>query len=234
MRPDEHGKWSIFWFIEFQKRGAPHFHFFCSHSPVPNKVGNESRPETPIELARLWCSKAWYECVGSKDEKHLRAGVQLDYFRTGRAGTISYASKYARKQEQKTVPNEFKEVGRFWGVSGLRTTMSADFVVSDRQMMNVDGLAIRNKYKNGLIEMEKANEITIHRDFHGEIKWAYMKTDDARRRVLNATRILKLKMNALFDVPDYDWEPFDILEPEMWQDYCDRHSRGAFWQESAG
>ena len=152
MRPEEYGTWSIFWFLEFQKRGAPHFHYFCTHSPVPNKVGNESRIETPIELARLWCSKAWYECVQSGDEKHMRAGVQLDYFRTGRAGTISYASKYARKQQQKTVPDEFKEIGRFWGVSGLRATMSADFVLSDRQIMSPEGLAYRKQYKNICIQ----------------------------------------------------------------------------------
>jgi hypothetical protein len=178
-------------------------------------------------------AKAWYECVGSGDEKHLRAGVQLDYFRTGRAGTISYASKYARKQEQKTVPDEFKEIGRFWGVSGLRTTMSADFVVNDREMMNRDGIILRMKFKNGLCEMEKRKEIDIHRDHHGEIKWAYMKTDAARRTVLNALRVLKLKLGALFDIADFDWEPFDILDEEACEKYYKKHSGDSFWQESA-
>lgn len=111
--------------------------------------------------------------------------------------------------------------------------MSADFVISDRQMNNQDGLQLRIQYKKGLIRMEEAGEVTIHRDYVGEIKWVYMKTDDVRRRVLNATRILKLKMNALFDVADYDWEPFDILDEEMCQQYYDKHSRCAFWQENA-
>jgi len=48
----------------------------------------------------------------------------------GRAGTISYASKYAAKMEQKLTPKGFENVGRFWGVYGWRTTMSADTFVS--------------------------------------------------------------------------------------------------------
>ncbi len=234
MRPDEYGTWSIFWFLEFQQRGAPHFHFFCSHSPVPNKLGNEHRAESPIELARLWLAKAWYECVDSGDPKHLKAGTQLDYFRTGRAGTISYASKYARKQEQKRVPEQFSEIGRFWGVSGLRTTMSADFVLNDRQVMNQEGLRLRVKFIWGLKEMEKRSEVTIHRDRSGQVRWAYMKTDEARRTVLNALRVLKLKMNALFDVADYDWEPWDILDEEICQHYIERmEKRNVIWQTNA-
>ncbi len=225
MRPDEYGTWSVFWFLEFQDRGAPHFHFFCTHSPVPTKAGNEHRPETPIELARLWTAKAWYECVGSGDDKHLRAGTQLDYFRTGRAGSISYASKYARKQQQKQVPDGFEEIGRFWGVSGNSFTSSADFVLSDRQMLNAEALAMRVKFIWGLEQMQKRGEVDIHRDGTGQIRWAYMKTDIARKSVLNALRILRLKIDQVFDVPDYDWHPWDILDEEACQAYIDKYER---------
>jgi hypothetical protein len=234
MRPDEYGTWSVFWFLEFQQRGAPHFHYFCTHSPVPTKVGFENRPEQPIELARKWAAKAWFECVGSGDPKHLRAGTQLDYFRTGRAGTISYASKYARKQQQKRVPEDFTEIGRFWGVSGLRATSSADFVLNDRQMLNQEGLALRVKFNWGLKDMEKRGLLDIHYDRMGQIRWAYMKTDDARRTVLNSLRVLKLKMDTLFDVADYDWDPWDILEPELCEQYIQRQERrGLIWDYPA-
>jgi len=233
MRPDEYGSWSVFWFLEFQQRGAPHFHFFCTHSPVPTKSGYEDRPEQPIELARKWMAKAWFECVGSGDEKHLRAGTQLDYFRTGRAGTISYASKYARKQEQKRIPEGFSEIGRFWGVSGLRTTMSADFVLNDRQMMHKDGLYLRTTFLSGIKEMQKRGEVDIHYDKMGQIRWCYMKTDQARKTVLNALRVLKLKHNALFDVADYDWEPWDILDEEMCDMYVSQQEkRNEIWLSS--
>jgi hypothetical protein len=50
----------------------------------------------------------------------------------GRAGTISYASKYAAKSEQKIVPAEYDNVGRFWGVSGCRTIVEASTHIPSR------------------------------------------------------------------------------------------------------
>jgi len=94
--------WSIFWFLEFQSRGAPHFHFFTNH-------------EIPRHLLALW----WYDVVGSGDQRHLLAGTRIEYLRAGRSGAISYASKYSAKVEQKTVPAGFEDVGRFWGAVGL-------------------------------------------------------------------------------------------------------------------
>jgi len=104
---------SAFWFLEFQGRGAPHYHIFTNH---------------PVNKA--WASKRWYDIVRSEDIRHLHAGTRCEKLMRGRAGTISYASKYASKMEQKLTPLGFENVGRFWGVYGIRTTMSADTFVS--------------------------------------------------------------------------------------------------------
>lgn len=101
-------KFSIFWFLEFQERGAPHFHLFCTHS-----------------LPKDWCARAWYETVGSGDSRHLAAGTRVEALRSGRYGSCAYAAKYAAKCSQKLVPAQFLNVGRFWGVSGLRKCSSA-------------------------------------------------------------------------------------------------------------
>lgn len=87
------------WFLEFQERGAPHFHIFIS---------------LPVKKEKL--SLAWYRIVGSGDEKHLRAGTKVEWLRNPNAAGI-YASKYGAKAEQKEVPEEYKNVGRFWGMS---------------------------------------------------------------------------------------------------------------------
>jgi len=104
---------SCFWFLEFQKRGAPHFHIFTTWSP-----------------SKEWVSTTWYRIVNSDDPKHLKAGTRTEKLRAGRAGTISYASKYAAKLEQKRVPIGFENIGRWWGVYGCRITLSADVYVS--------------------------------------------------------------------------------------------------------
>lgn len=106
------GKHSSFWFLEFQSRGAPHFHIFTTWSPDYE-----------------WVAKRWYEIVNSEDIRHLHAGTRTEYLVAGRAGTISYASKYALKNEQKEVPKNYENVGRFWGVTGRRAVMSADTYV---------------------------------------------------------------------------------------------------------
>jgi hypothetical protein len=100
-----------FWFLEFQRRGAPHFHLF-----VTGEVDKD-------EL-----SSAWYKIVGSGDEKHLRAGTNVERIRKPHA-IAAYAAKYAAKVEQKSVPEGYEEVGRFWGTfGGVKVTPTAQIV----------------------------------------------------------------------------------------------------------
>jgi len=110
--PDELNSHSIFWFLEFQERGAPHFHLFLTRSPDKH-----------------WVARTWARIVGSNDSNHKRAGTRTEYLRTGRGGTICYACKYAAKQAQKTVPEEFLNVGRMWGINGVRKVLSAATIV---------------------------------------------------------------------------------------------------------
>jgi hypothetical protein len=89
-----------FWFLEFQRRGAPHFHMFATG-----------------EVEKEALSLAWYKIVGSEDEKHLRAGTKVERIKKPHA-IAAYAAKYAAKVEQKTVPEGYEGVGRFWGTFG--------------------------------------------------------------------------------------------------------------------
>jgi hypothetical protein len=88
-----------FWFLEFQKRGAPHFHGIIS-----KEVGDE-------ELR-----KEWFKIVNSNDAKHLIHGAHISPIRST-DGYAHYLTSYLTKEEQKIVPPEFQDVGRFWGYS---------------------------------------------------------------------------------------------------------------------
>jgi hypothetical protein len=88
------------WFLEFQKRGAPHFHVFLNGRVEASQV-----------------SQRWYEIVGSEDLNHLLAGTRIEMLREQHAA-CAYAAKYASKVEQKEPPEGFTEVGRFWGTFG--------------------------------------------------------------------------------------------------------------------
>lgn len=88
------------WILEFQNRGAPHFHVFVEHELDPQAVSN-----------------IWYQIVGTQDPRHLVAGTRCEYLRHPHA-VGAYAAKYAAKSDQKDVPKEFENVGRFWGTWG--------------------------------------------------------------------------------------------------------------------
>ena len=95
---------SYLWFLEFQKRGAPHFHVLIANG---FKVSGDIKRDV---------SERWYRIVGSGDERHLVAGTRVEKVRE-KDGARRYAVKYAQKAEQKTVPDEYRSVGRFWGHS---------------------------------------------------------------------------------------------------------------------
>lgn len=104
-----HGVSGGSWFLEFQARGAPHFHCYLNNWPNTGLKG---------------LAKAWFKIVGSTDKKHylwhlgkLSGRPCLEWLRVPHAAS-AYATKYATKQEQKKVPADFQSVGRFWGCWG--------------------------------------------------------------------------------------------------------------------
>lgn len=97
---------SFLWFLEFQRRGAPHVHILTDY-PIPSRRQDKKN-------VQRWVSQRWYDICASGDPKHLVAGTRIERLRnTDNPG--AYAVKYATKMEQKHVPEGFRDVGRFWG-----------------------------------------------------------------------------------------------------------------------
>lgn len=91
------------WCMEFQERGAPHFHVLVSEW-----------------IPKLWLSRSWFRIVGSGDPKHLRAGTKVQRVESREGAGQDMASvlkRYSAKKAQKVVPETFGRVGRFWGCS---------------------------------------------------------------------------------------------------------------------
>lgn len=87
------------WVLEFQQRGAPHYHIIASGVLPKDEL-----------------SERWYKIVGSGDEKHLRAGTQIGRIHS-KGHLHGYLSGYIKKLDQKIPPVGFENVGRFWGAS---------------------------------------------------------------------------------------------------------------------
>lgn len=113
------------WKLEFQRRGAPHFHIFCT---PPSSISGEQ--------FRAWLSSSWADIVAHPDPdergRHLRAGTGLDFAVGLRSDdpcrVATYFAKhqsagFGPKEYQHTAPQLWLDagsVGRFWGYWGLR------------------------------------------------------------------------------------------------------------------
>lgn len=151
------GEPSIFWFMEFQQRGAPHFHLFCTG-----------------ELPYAWVAQTWYGIVDSGDVQHLAAGTRTEAIRSGRWGTCAYASKYAAKSEQKLVPPNFENCGRFWGVCGNRKCLSATI---EFQAFDEKAEMEHKEFRTALVKLIKGHGKPLSR-LHGYTR-GYLITDSA-------------------------------------------------------
>lgn len=110
------------WFLEFQKRSAPHFHIMSNH-PAPS-VSQRAR------AAIIWVKATKtpdipYTSLRSR-KRHSLQTAMLEFSQgspkfweglRSRDAAKRYALKYCLKPEQKTVPKLYSNVGRFWGAS---------------------------------------------------------------------------------------------------------------------
>jgi hypothetical protein len=99
-----YGQFSAVWRLEFQKRGAPHYHLLM-WLPVPPAKHR-------LAVLRQRIAAAWTEIAGYGSTDHARAGTKVEIPRSWR-GVNSYAAKYMGKLEQ--LQGGTASVGRFWG-----------------------------------------------------------------------------------------------------------------------
>lgn len=97
---------SIFWWLEFQERGAPHFHYLATEW-----------------IGKHWVANAWAEITGGNALACSRVESIRHPDKIG-----NYVSKYIRKAEQKEIPLGFVDIGRMWGCSGPKIYQGERFI----------------------------------------------------------------------------------------------------------
>lgn len=116
------------WFLEFQKRGAPHIHVL---------MGKD------VEIDREWFASTWFRIVGSEDPKHYRVHLHEKQWQAvySADGCERYVAKYAHKTFQKHVPEGFENVGRFWGhPHHVKPKVYAVAQLNEEELINMIGL----------------------------------------------------------------------------------------------
>lgn len=131
------------WFLEFQKRGAPHFHIMLTCG-IPQEK---------------YASPLWARITKSGDFKHLKAGTQVKKFSSDK-DLLAFIANYAGKKEQKDVPENFTDIGRFWGSSHKLV----EGIVSLENVSSETINAIR-------VEYNKQRRFNIPKQFHFRYIW---------------------------------------------------------------
>jgi len=121
--------WGV-WRLEFQKRGAPHFHLLLWDGPIVEAVqaqrqngkmcmiaipGSRSRKNRKVFE---WLSETWFRVVGSGDDRHRQAGTRIEPVMSAN-GVMAYASKYLAKPTEEQAEIFQGGTGRHWGRIGL-------------------------------------------------------------------------------------------------------------------
>ncbi|MBV5330641.1 MAG: hypothetical protein JZU65_23925 [Chlorobium sp.] len=110
------------WCLEFQQRGAPHFHFFSDLEVTP--------------AVHSFLATSWVE-VSKGTPQSLKFHNHPSCFIPWSMKSGAYLAKeYIGKVEQKQVPENFQDVGRFWGASRNMKPQSS-LLYFDMQVLEV-------------------------------------------------------------------------------------------------
>jgi hypothetical protein len=120
--------WGV-WRLEFQKRGAPHFHLLLWDGPTVEAV-QAKRPNGKMCMIAIpgsrsrknrkvfeWTSESWFRVVDSRDEKHRHAGTRIEPVMSVN-GVMSYSAKYLAKPTEEQAETFEGGTGRHWGRIG--------------------------------------------------------------------------------------------------------------------
>lgn len=204
------------WRLEFQKRGAPHFHFLVWNGPKLQDVlevysqklqrtvwiGNPSNKEN--QKLYEWLSRTWYKIVGSGDKRHLAAGTRIEPVQSWN-GVVYYTSKYlAKLPDGNYAPQQEQDeqgfdipgtgyAGRYWGIinKSLFPIEKYEFPLTEEQFRKIKRPLIRK------LEKQLGKAITVYPD---EGITAYLGNEEA-------LKLLYWALGENYD-PDIEQAPF--------------------------
>lgn len=118
------GKLRIVWRMEYQERGAPHFHLLIFDAPF---------------ICRWWLSKAWVDSNDTKSWKNFLFGSNIKGIaeKGESRKVINYVCKYAGKVEEHVRNDDNEWCGRFWGKWNCETPNPVRFEFDPREALRV-------------------------------------------------------------------------------------------------
>jgi hypothetical protein len=133
------GKVAYIWVTEFQKRGAVHYHVLLDTPTPPKLFCMEAGLKwvTITQPSRETYRRRKGSYLTSDFEQAVRFNTHSEFWQPlrERDAAARYLSKYLLKSEQKIVPGNYRNVGRFWG-----TSRGLEMITPKRVMLSEDEL----------------------------------------------------------------------------------------------
>ncbi len=165
----------IFWFLEFQDRGAPHFHFFSTRL-----------------FKRGYIPRLWDWATNGDGGFVYQQKIKFNHHKFA----LWYASKYSAKCEQKIVPENYLSVGRFWGWRNcpplVSATTSVDWRTSSPEAWELI-IELLNYLKKEFTVRFSSNDISYCLEYYrieleqiSDVRFLYWEIKQLGGRVANA------------------------------------------------
>lgn len=145
------GPFEYVWVVEFQARGAPHFHLATTLAPPTfDDRWRFASIWTEISVPFIASYSSWLPENSKDNPGELRnTGNSCMAFHSHKKaweairkkdGVGRYFAKYANKLRQKKVPQDYHNIGRFWGASrGVRLPEGKHYHGTEAQVRELAG-----------------------------------------------------------------------------------------------
>jgi hypothetical protein len=123
------------WRLEFQERGAPHFHlmmFDCPFIPI-ERLTDFWKRATKNQALEDWSNGVDIKLITDRNEQRL---------------VSSYLSKYIAKVELREVKSDPRKAGRYWGKWSIGDVEPLEFEVSDWEAIKLVDFVLNARLGN--------------------------------------------------------------------------------------
>lgn len=123
------------WRLEFQKRGAPHYHLLYLDAPF-----------IPVTE---WC-ELWSNVIHTDDPNHRKIGVDVRLITTGKEAPLiaAYVGKYVGKEDMRNGEDVAEKPGRWWGKWNIEEIAPREFKLAPGEAEYIFACAFPNRGDN--------------------------------------------------------------------------------------
>jgi hypothetical protein len=149
-----YGKVRAIWRLEYQERGAPHYHIMYF--------------DPPFVSIKDWCTM-WDDVIHTPAEERFGNSVDLKLIthRSGQKLIACYVGKYISKVDERRLKDDSTHTGRYWGRWNIVEEDPIEIPLSDREAFSLVSHALSRRPSGALWQPRDPTICTVFGDHMG-------------------------------------------------------------------